>query len=77
MSKEPLTKRQAAVLAYIRKHIADKHYPPSLRDIGAAMDITSPNGVIGHIRSLVSKGYLKRPTNSEGRAYSRALVVVD
>jgi repressor LexA len=65
------------VLDFIRQSIADRGYPPTLREIGARMGIRSTNGVNDHLRALERKGYLTRedmksralrPTGSNGRA---------
>jgi repressor LexA len=58
--REPLTERQADVLAFIKQHIAAKHYQPSVREIGQHFGITSPNGVICHVKALERKGYIER-----------------
>jgi SOS-response transcriptional repressor LexA len=55
-----LTDRQASVLLYIRESIAERGYPPTLREIGARMGIKSTNGVNDHLRALERKGYLRR-----------------
>ena len=55
-----LTDRQQQVLEYIRTSIADRGYPPTLREIGAHMGIRSTNGVNDHLRALERKGYLRR-----------------
>src|SRR5215467_10059099 len=55
-----LTHRQQMVLDFIRESIADRGYPPTLREIGARMNIRSTNGVNDHLRALERKGYLKR-----------------
>lgn len=55
-----LTERQQMVLDYIRQSIADRGYPPTLREIGARMGIRSTNGVNDHLRALERKGYLTR-----------------
>src|SRR3954447_9558484 len=55
-----LTERQQQVLEYIRSSIADRGYPPTLREIGAHMGIRSTNGVNDHLRALERKGYLTR-----------------
>jgi repressor LexA len=65
------------VLDFIRQSIADRGYPPTLREIGARMGIRSTNGVNDHLRALERKGYLTRedmksralrPTASSGHA---------
>lgn len=48
------------VLDFIRQSIADRGYPPTLREIGAKMGIRSTNGVNDHLRALERKGYLTR-----------------
>jgi repressor LexA len=55
-----LTARQQMVLDFIRQSIADRGYPPTLREIGARMGIRSTNGVNDHLRALERKGYLTR-----------------
>src|SRR5438477_7397126 len=71
-----LTQRQQMVLDFIRQSIADRGYPPTLREIGARMGIRSTNGVNDHLRALERKGYLTRedmksralrPTNQHGQ----------
>ncbi|MBI5512769.1 MAG: transcriptional repressor LexA [Deltaproteobacteria bacterium] len=65
----PLTERQEKILGYIRTSIRRRGYPPTLREIGAEMNIRSTNGVSDHLRALEKKGYLKREDMK-----SRALV---
>jgi len=55
-----LTHRQQMVLQFIQQSIADRGYPPTLREIGARMGIRSTNGVNDHLRALERKGYLTR-----------------
>ncbi len=57
---QPLTERQEAILEFIRQSIRDRGYPPTLREIGAQMNIRSTNGVSDHLRALERKGYLRR-----------------
>lgn len=57
---QALTQRQQMVLDFIRQSIADRGYPPTLREIGARMGIRSTNGVNDHLRALERKGYLTR-----------------
>lgn len=60
MAKQDLTKRQQQVLDYIRTCISDKHYPPSVREIGQAIGLSSPSTVHAHLNALEEKGYIKR-----------------
>jgi repressor LexA len=48
------------VLQYIESSIAQRGYPPTLREIGNFMGIRSTNGVNDHLRALERKGYLAR-----------------
>ena len=57
---QKLTDRQEMVLQYIQASIADRGYPPTLREIGNHMGIRSTNGVNDHLRALERKGYLTR-----------------
>ena len=60
----PITGRQQAVLDTIEKLMAEHKRPPSVREIAAAMDISSPNGIMNHLRSLVKKGYVAKERTS-------------
>lgn len=55
-----LTQRQTMVLDFIVEHTAARGYPPSLREIGSHMGITSTNGVNDHLRALERKGAIVR-----------------
>ena len=55
-----LTDRQAEVLTMICDSIRDRGYAPTLREIGARMNIGSTNGVNDHLIALERKGYIRR-----------------
>ncbi len=55
-----LTDRQLEVLRFIAHQIEDSGYPPTIREIGEALDIRSTNGVNDHLKALERKGYLSR-----------------
>lgn len=57
---EMLTARQREVLAFVRTSIADRGYPPSMREIGAAVGLSSNSSVAHQLRTLERKGYLRR-----------------
>jgi repressor LexA len=57
---EALTDRQLEVLRFIARQIEDQGYPPTIREIGEALDIRSTNGVNDHLKALERKGYLTR-----------------
>lgn len=56
---EPITRKQLAMLKYIARHIDNKGYQPSIRELGKVFNIKSPNGVKCHINALQRKGYVK------------------
>ena len=58
-----LTPRQQRVLATIKSSIEERGYPPSMREIGSAVGLTSTSSVAHQLRVLEEKGYLKRDPN--------------
>ncbi len=54
-----LTARQKAILDWVVGFVRQHGLPPTLREIGKAFKISSP-GVLGHLRALERKGYVKR-----------------
>jgi repressor LexA len=55
-----LTDRQLEVLRFIARQIEEAGYPPTIREIGEALDIRSTNGVNDHLKALERKGYVER-----------------
>lgn len=72
---DDLSKRQKEVLDYIMYTISHRNMPPTYREIGEALDISSTNGVSDHVKALIRKGYLTRPNQSGGSA--RGLILTD
>jgi repressor LexA len=67
-----LSKRQQQVLEYIRETVNDRGYPPSVREIGDAVGLSSPSSVHSQLSALVEMGMITRdPTKP------RAIVVVE
>jgi repressor LexA len=58
-----LTPRQQRVLAHIKDSIEKRGYPPSMREIGEAVGLTSSSSVAHQLKVLEQKGYLKRDPN--------------
>lgn len=54
-----LTKRQNDILIFIKKYLATKGYPPTVREIGKALDLSSPATIHVHLHNLEDKGYLR------------------
>lgn len=63
VSLDSLTKRQGAVLDFIREKIESRGYGPTVREIGEAFEIASPNGVMCHLKALEKKGLITREAN--------------
>lgn len=57
---EALTDRQNEILDTIKKFIADNGYPPTVREVGKILNLSSPATTHFHINRLESKGYLKK-----------------
>jgi repressor LexA len=62
-SPEKTTSRQKAVYEFIRDKIRNRGYGPTVREIGRAFRIASPNGVVCHLKALEKKGLIKREQN--------------
>jgi repressor LexA len=58
-----LTERQRTILQVIRASVASRGYPPSIREIGDAVGLTSTSSVAHQLRTLERKGYLRRDPN--------------
>jgi repressor LexA len=57
---DELSDRQLKVLEAIREWMRDHGYPPSVREIGDAVGLTSTSSVAYQLRVLEKKGYLRR-----------------
>jgi repressor LexA len=62
------TERQMEIYAFIRDKIHSRGYGPTVREIGEAFRIRSPNGVVCHLKALERKGLITR-----GKNMSRAI----
>jgi repressor LexA len=58
-----LTPRQRKVLEVIRSAVERKGYPPSMREIGEAVGLTSSSSVSHQLAALERKGWLRRDPN--------------
>lgn len=67
-----LTERQQQVLDYIRETVHDRGYPPSVREIGEAVGLSSPSSVHAQLNSLVRAGMIKKDPSKP-----RAIMIVD
>ena len=63
--EKKLTKKQEKILIYIKKYIAKNDFPPTIREIGKGINLSSPATVHAHLKNLIEKGYIRRnPTNN-------------
>ena len=60
VKKPELNKREKAILKVIEKQIMTHGYPPSVREIGKAVGLSSTATVHGYLNKLEDKGYIKR-----------------
>ena len=69
---DELSTRQQEILQLIRTKVAERGYPPSVREIGEVLGLRSPSTVHSHLSSLVRSGYLRRDPSKP-----RAIEVVE
>jgi repressor LexA len=67
-----LTRRQQEILDFVRAEVHRRGYPPSVREIGEAVGLSSSSTVHSHLAALETKGFLRRDP-----AKPRALEVLD
>lgn len=57
--RKPLTQKQNQIFGFVKKHLQDIGYPPTVREIGTAFNI-SEKGAHDHLNALEKKGYIRR-----------------
>ena len=57
---DQLTKRQDDILVYIKEYIVSHGYPPTVREIGKELGVSSPATIHTHLSKLVEKGFIKK-----------------
>jgi len=67
-----LTERQQQVLEYIKEAVHERGYPPSVREIGDAVGLSSPSSVHAQLNSLVEAGMIRKDPSKP-----RAIMIVD
>jgi len=60
MVEQSLTKRQQQIFDYVKRYVAEHGYPPTVRDIGHAVGLTSSSTVHAHLANLEKAGVLRR-----------------
>jgi repressor LexA len=63
VARADLTDRQIAILDMIRHTTADRGYPPSVREIGESVGLTSPSSVAHQLKNLQRAGFLRIDPN--------------
>lgn len=62
---EPVEGRQRQILEFLRTHSQNHSYPPTVREIGQAVGLSSSSTVQNHLNALETKGLIRRdPTKS-------------
>jgi repressor LexA len=69
---EHLTKRQREIYEFVRDKIVNRGYGPTVREIGESFGISSPNGVMCHLKAIEKKGLIRRSPNK-----SRAIELME
>jgi repressor LexA len=72
MAPSDISPRQQEILDLILRTVAGRGYPPSVREIGDAVGLSSPSTVHSHLSALVKAGYLRRDPSKP-----RAIEVID
>ncbi|HEY0387442.1 MAG TPA: transcriptional repressor LexA [Gaiellales bacterium] len=80
-----LSPRQREILEFVNSHVDANGYPPTVREIGQAVGLTSPSTVHAHLARLESSGLIRRDRTKPraleviegGRGRDRAAVQVD
>jgi repressor LexA len=72
MAPSDISSRQQEILDLILRTVAGRGYPPSVREIGDAVGLSSPSTVHSHLSALVKAGYLRRDPSKP-----RAIEVID
>jgi repressor LexA len=67
-----LSSRQRDILEFVNRHVDEYGYPPTVREIGQAVGLTSPSTVHSHLARLESAGLIRRD-----RTKPRALEVMN
>jgi len=60
VAKKALTERRQHILDFIDEHIDEHGYPPTVREIGGRVGLSSSSSVHFHLKALEDAGYLER-----------------
>lgn len=59
-TRKPLSQRQTKMLDFLRTSIEANGFPPTVRELGDAVGLSSTNSVVHQLRELETKGYISR-----------------
>ena len=71
--KPELNNREKSILRFIEKQIMTQGYPPSVREIGKAVGLSSTATVHNYLERLEQKGYIKKQ-DKKGRNRNQKIV---
>ena len=57
---DDLTKKQSEVLKFVKEFMVSHGYPPTVREIGEALGLSSPATTHSHLKGLEEKGYIRK-----------------
>ncbi len=55
-----LTERQSMIYDFLCDYLNKKGYPPTVREVGANVGLSSPSSVLSQFQKLEEKGYIRR-----------------
>ena len=62
--RNALTERQREVLDFLKEHVSEKGYPPTMREVAQKLGVKWTKGVEKHFQALEKKGYIKRSSGA-------------
>ena len=62
--KETKSEKREEILTFIKEYVSVKNYPPTIREIGAAVNLSSTSSVHSHLNKLQEEGKLAIERNS-------------
>ena len=79
--RNALTERQRQVLNFLKEHVSEKGYPPTVREVAQKLGVKWTKGVEKHFQALEKKGYIKRSSGArtleiEGFSRGRSVPVI-
>ena len=86
--QKPISTRQKQILNYIQHHMDAHGYPPTVREIGTAVNLSSSSTVHAHLKTLQEQGHIERDAvltraikltpsaHGEGRQMSKSVIQV-